>query len=170
MARTVKSKLTPYRGKAVNKTSLQITNAGDGLSQALDIEPLELEPGQTYFVVLKCKAGQHVHKLTKDEDEYVLKQQLVAGTSVMVDAELVQHVIDEQEERNEQARLIAEQAKGVHRLPWNQPADNADELVAHHEAGEHADALKDGCPNCIAERIAAEDERPGRRRRGKAAE
>lgn len=153
-----KEGLSKYRGREVMRTSIAIKGAGDGLSKALGVDPVEYEPGskQKHYIVLEVECESHMHKRIPDTNAFELKQTFVAGTATFVESDLVRDVIEAQEKR-------LEEAQGIQQLPWNTPADNADELMALHEAGEHANALRDGCPACIEERIAVENEKKAKR-------
>lgn len=106
--------LGEYRGKRITHTSIAIRNAGDGLSDAMEIEPEVLEPGTTVFVLLECEVGEHGLKLVDKADSYELKQVLKAGTATIVDDQGSRKKIAAQRLRIEKAQ---EAAKGVQRIP-----------------------------------------------------
>lgn len=113
-------KLGKYQGKDVLRTSVSIRNAGDGLSEALAIEPEELKIGTTVFVVLECEVDAHDHKrMKKVKNAMELVQVLKAGVATLVDEGLVRDLIDEQAQRIETAR---EEAAGVTKLPGTEKA------------------------------------------------
>ncbi len=49
--------LTSFDGRDVIKTTIAITKAGDGLSDALKVDPQEFSLGDEVVVVLKCEVG-----------------------------------------------------------------------------------------------------------------
>lgn len=116
--------LTPFEGREVLRTSIAITRAGDGLSEALKVEPREFHHGETVYVVLECTVAkvQHV-PLDKDDPFGPLTRvhTLAAGTATIVDEELVQAHIAEQAERNLRAR---EEEAGIARLGFDDDAES----------------------------------------------
>lgn len=148
------TKLPEYGGRPVVRTAIKITNAGDGLSAGLAIEPQVLDISQTHYVVLECVVDSHEHDRIiaqgSDTGLLMLNQVLKAGTGTLIDADVVRTAIAEQAERIVRAK---EAAKGVAKLPY------PDELATQHAEGRHADGLVEGCPACDAEVAAAEAER-----------
>lgn len=142
-------RLSSYKGRDVLNTAISIRNAGDGLSEAMAIDPEELEIGTTVYVVLECEVDKHTHAPIKEApDCLTLKQVLKAGTATLVDASLVSKLLNDQAEKIRRAK---EDAAGVNRLPYG------DELQAQHDEGKHTE-LVDDCPSCDAEREADERE------------
>jgi hypothetical protein len=58
--------LPEFEGQTVHKAALRIINAGDGLSEALELEPQALHMGDEVCFVLKGKVSQVNHKEGKD--------------------------------------------------------------------------------------------------------
>lgn len=113
-------KLGKYQGKDVLRTSVSIRNAGDGLSEALAIEPEELGIGKTVFVVLECEVNAHDHKrMKKVKNALELVQVLTAGNATLVDESLVRDLLDEQAAKLEAAY---EEAEGIVKLPGTEEA------------------------------------------------
>lgn len=153
--------LTPYRGHDVKKTTIKITNAGDGLSSAMKIDPVEFDLGDTVYVVLECEVRKHEHQAIEDTDTMQLVQTLSAQSAVVVDRDLVKKHLDEQKERIQAAK---DEAAGRVNLAgehgWlsdsdgEAPEGDEDEetlvLRRNHMAGSHEDAAYDGCPLCEA--------------------
>lgn len=113
MARTKKSTspLGAFEGRDIVGVKVRITNAGDGLSKAMNIEPEVLHPGDTVFVVLEAEVDSIQHKRVKDTDVLERVQTLKAGTVTLVDEALVKDVLDAQ-------RLAIERSQGVERLDF----------------------------------------------------
>lgn len=149
------SALPDYGGKTVTRTAIKITNAGDGLSQGLAIEPQVLGLGEVHYVVLECVVDSHEHDRLmaqgNDTGLLVLNQVLKAGTGTLIDADVVREAIKEQAERIERAK---DAAAGRAKLPY------PDELLKQHDEGAHAE-LVEGCPTCDAEVAAARAETEG---------
>ncbi len=143
-------KLEPYKGRDVLRTSISIRNAGDGLSAAMKIDPIELEIDDRVFVVLECVVTHHDHGPIKDTDCLELKQVLRAEAATLVDEDVVRQHLDDQAMRIERAK---DAVIGRQKLPTDEELDNA------HLNGEHADALVDECLSCQEESDAEERER-----------
>lgn len=145
--------LTPFDGKPVVQTTISITQAGDGLSAALAIDPEEFHHGERVVVVLDCTVGKVLmRQLSKDVPNMLVREHvLVAGTSTIIDAQLVEELLQEQAAKiaaaKEEAERDKRRAKGEYTLE-----DEA--LVAEHDQFQHANALRDGCPKCDEEKAA----------------
>lgn len=117
--------LGDYRGRRVTSTSIAIRNAGDGLSQAMEIAPEIYEPGDTVYVLLECTVDKHTHALIEKGDSYELKQVFKAGTATVVDDQGSKKKIAQQANKVARAK---EEAKGVTRLEGVEDAiDGKDE-------------------------------------------
>lgn len=140
------TQLTPFDGKPVVRTTIAITNAGDGLSDALGIDPQEFHHGDKVYVVLECEVAKVAHiPVDKDTPGILLRQHtLRAGVGTIVDADLVEEQVRRQAERIDVARR---RAKGEFTL-------DESALLEEHEDGQHQD-LRAGCPECDAEAAAA---------------
>lgn len=107
--------LGKYKGRDVVRTTIAIRNAGDGLSDAMAIEPDVLEQGSTVYVVLECTVGAHDYVPLKDKGTDLgvneLKQVLNAGTATLIDAKVVRSMIEEQAAKVRVARSEALEAK-----------------------------------------------------------
>ena len=145
------SKLAEFDGRSVVRTTISVTNAGDGLSKALSIDPQEFHHGDVVYVVLECEVSKVTHvPIDKETPDVLIRQHtLRAGTGTIVDGGIVADYIDAQA-----AEISAAErhARGEFSL------DEA-VLLDEHEAGGHVEALVAGCPDCDAEAaaIAAEN-------------
>ena len=93
-----------FEGDEVLGTKVKITRAGDGLSQALEIEPEVLKQRSVVYVVLECTVGRVAFDPVKDASKGVNRvQTLIDGTATMVAGELVKDVLEEQRLKNEAA-------------------------------------------------------------------
>ena len=114
------SKLGVFDGKSVLATSIKITNAGDGLSKAMAVDPQLMSLHQKIYVVLECEVSRVQFQDIKDVDGVVRIHTLKAGTATVVDQDMVQDVLDAQI-----ARL--EEAAGISKLPFD--GADADEMT-----------------------------------------
>lgn len=113
--------LTPYLGRDVLTSTVSIRNTGDGLSRAMEVEPVELEPFSTVYVVLECEVEKHRHEPIKDVDGALqLVNMLKAGRATIVDKDVVVKALDEQQDR---IRTAEEEAAGVSRLPLDEEGE-----------------------------------------------
>lgn len=147
------SGLTPFDGHAVVRATLSIANAGDGLSDALAIEPEEFHHGQRVVVVIDGVIDLISHRPVKDAPNLLTREhRLKAGTSTIVAPELVAEVLEQQAAKIAAAKLDAETSK--RRAEGKFTLDD-EAMIAEHEDGQHASELREGCPSCDAERAAA---------------
>ena len=164
------SKLSPYQGKDVLRTSIAIKGAGDGLSEAMGIDPEELAIGSKGVLVLEFVVEAHKHKPIKDTNALSLEQILKAGTATLIDSDVVQAALAAQREKIDKAKADASgqprlvDTSGVlnpDAIPHagaDADEDTAEEVaLRHHAAGQHKE-LTDGCPACDNERAAVAKE------------
>lgn len=85
--------LHKFEGKEVIGTKVAIRRAGDGLSKALAIDPLELTIGTRVFVVMECEVGTVGFRPVKDTQSLTREQDLIALTVTVVDKALVAEVL-----------------------------------------------------------------------------
>lgn len=104
--------LGKFEGRSVSGTTIAITNAGDGLSKALAVEPRVLNQHDEVYVVLKTKVDRIAFIDSKDDPEKacIRVHTLKAGEATIVDEALVAEVLADQRRR-------LEEAEGVYRLP-----------------------------------------------------
>lgn len=76
--------LTPYEDRDVIQSSIRLTNAGDGLSQALAIAPAEYHVGQTVHVVIEAEVSRIAYEPVKDTDVLKRVHTLRAGLGTIV--------------------------------------------------------------------------------------
>lgn len=111
--------LGTFDGLDVITSSVAITNAGDGLSQAMSIDHRQLHHGETVYVVLECEVVDIQFPKIKDTDSLNRKHKLRAGTATIVDKASVIKVIEEQ-------RVKIEKAQGIERLALDEDGDGDD--------------------------------------------
>lgn len=109
--------LSKFEGRDVLQSAIAITNAGDGLSQAMAIAPSELHLDDTIYVVLECTVTKVQYQELKDTGTLKRQQVLKAGVATIVDGQLVAGVLEEQ-------RIAIEKAKGIERLEFDDGEDS----------------------------------------------
>lgn len=102
--------MNEFENADVVQSTVRVTRAGDGLSEALTVDPVEYRIGETVHVVLKCKVGAITLKPVKDTEVLQRVHTFTAQEGTVVAGELVEAALDAQ-------RVAIEQSKGVHRLP-----------------------------------------------------
>lgn len=147
-----------YRGRPIRKVTVAVTNAGDGLSKALKVDPRNMEPGEDIYVVLRTRLAKDNYVFVQGRDgedgsEVDLVYTLSAGDATIVDGDLVKQLVDDQAER---IQLAYEEEHGIQRLPDGSTLSKQDvlSLRGDHAIGHHAEGLVEGCPLCEQESAA----------------
>lgn len=126
-------KLSPFDGRDVRAATVSITNAGDGLSQAMKVDPVELHHADTVYVVLQCEVAKVRFDQIKDSDDLMRVHVLKAGLATLVEGELVADVLAAQ-------RKKIMEATGQHELPLEgHSGEFTDDEVAEHLADDDGD-------------------------------
>ena len=113
--------LTSFEGREVMRSTIAIRNAGDGLSEAMKFEPIELHQGQRVYVVLECDVSEVSFPQIKDTDALSRKHVLRAGAATLVDGAIVLEHITAQRDRIQRLR---EKAQGIERLDFDGADDD----------------------------------------------
>jgi hypothetical protein len=98
--------LEPYEGHEVGESTIRVTNAGDGLSAALEADPVAYELGDRVYVVLECNVARVTYEPVKDSDELRRVHTFRASAGTVVDELLVRDVVDKQRRRIDEARGV----------------------------------------------------------------
>lgn len=91
--------LHKFEGNEVIASKVAIKNAGDGLSKALAVEPVELPMFDEVFIVIRCAVGQVHFKPVTDTKSLVRTQDLIAGTATLIDKSLVIDLLQAQQDK-----------------------------------------------------------------------
>lgn len=111
------SNLSTYQGQPVLAVAAALTGAGDGLSKALSVKPVELKFGEEVYVLAKASVEKHRHEpIDKDNPSGPLRLVLMlrADTMTLVDAQFAAGKIQDQERLIREAQ---EAAKGIVPIP-----------------------------------------------------
>lgn len=134
--------LPNFEGRAVVRSAVKITRAGDGLSEALKLEPSALHHGDEVFFVLRGSVTQVNHRPTsREEDDLVRVHTVEAQEIAMVGQAQVDELLAA--ERDRVKRLKDEEA-GREPLPLDEsqgvhpPADALGTGGRGHDPKEHA--------------------------------
>lgn len=97
--------LPDFEGRAVAGAALKITDAGDGLSEALELGPKVWHHGDTVYLVLKAEITQVNHKHPKKKDPDLIRVHTASAIGVTeVQASDIQGYLEAAADRLRQAR------------------------------------------------------------------
>lgn len=98
-----------FEGHKVTTSRVAVTNAGDGLSEAMAIDPGELALGSTVYVVLECSVAKVRYEPAQRESADLTRVHVLrAGLATLVDERAVRKALREQRRKLDEARGIAE--------------------------------------------------------------
>lgn len=86
--------LSAFEGRDVLQTTLRVTRTGDGLSQAMAIEPHEWHVGDRVTLVIDAIVAKVIHEPIKDTEALVRVHVCAADAALPVERKLVQKVLD----------------------------------------------------------------------------
>ena len=93
--------LKPFHSQAVVATSIALTNAGDGLSKAVQTDPIELNIGDRVYLVIEADVSKVAFTpISPLSGELQRIHTLRAGTATIVDAVHVEELLEEQRVKN----------------------------------------------------------------------
>ena len=105
MTASTTSTLKSFEGVDVIEATIKVTNAGDGLSEALGIDPVEYHQGDTVYVLLETTVSRVSYEAVKKDSDFLKRvHTLKAGTGTIVDAGFARESIEMQREINQRAR------------------------------------------------------------------
>lgn len=91
------AKLGKHDGKEIVGCAIKVTNAGDGLSKAMEVEPEIIRDGTRVFIVLEGVVDGEQYKNVKNSTNKQIRiHTVVAGTATLVDREFAEEVLDKQ--------------------------------------------------------------------------
>jgi len=134
------NQLPMFERQQVDRSAVKITKAGDGLSEALAIEPKALILGSEVFYVVRAKVRRVAHDM--DQDENVTRVHTLDVMQITeVDRSQVERMLDEaaeelqrrKDEASGQTNLIAGQAKPIAE-DERDPEDEDDEIEARSDS------------------------------------
>jgi hypothetical protein len=107
--------LPKFEKQPVSQAAVKITNAGDGLSEAMRLAPDALELGEEVWVVLKGEVTRVAHQRgTKDDGLTLVRVHTVKASDVaLVAKDAVQELLHAEQDRIAKLR---EEEEGVQRL------------------------------------------------------
>lgn len=125
-----------FEGKEVLATSVAVTNAGDGLSEALAVDPQILHQGDRGAILLEYEVAKVRFDPVKDTSGLTRVHILKAKTGTLLDLEEAREKLDAQ-------RARIEEAEGTLQLPLDGPADDGEPKAIGDVINNSIDLLAD---------------------------
>lgn len=148
---TDRSGLADFEGKQVLRSTVKVTNAGDGLSDSLNLDPVEYHQGDSGVLVIAYECTQ-VAFAPIDKDDPTGPQKRVhtfkAGTAFTMDDDVMAKALAEQRDKILTAK---EEAAGIQRMKFDEPpaapalSDAEAEAIAAQLAGLDKNYLRELC-------------------------
>lgn len=133
VAKLVAAELAPLFGRTVVRTTLKLTNMGDGLSKAMAVRPAEYELDEEITFVGRGRVSKITTESVNpdDPDEGVVRVHVVKGHSIVVlDDKAAKRMDKTLRTMDEEWVSQHEAAKGIEKIEgWEDPdaGDDADE-------------------------------------------
>lgn len=113
------SELGVFEGQTVAAAVVKITRAGDGLSEALKLEPEAISQGEEVFLVLRGQVTRVGFEPVPKAESYLRRVHTIEAREVArVGEKDVQALLDAEADR---IKKLREEAEGVQRLPETDP-------------------------------------------------
>jgi hypothetical protein len=112
--------LTPFDGQDITAISIIVRNTGDGLSKAVDVDPVEHHVGETGYIVFEYEVDKIRFDRIKDTDDLRRIEILRAGDATWISGDIVGEALDRQRKR-------IEEHKGIQRLPLDDDQGDGDD-------------------------------------------
>lgn len=101
------TKMSKFEGREVIGTKVAIVGAGDGLSESLAIDPVELKIGATVYVLTECVVAAVSLVPVKDTQSLTRNHKLKAGTTTLVDEGFAGETLAAQADKIAEARAAS---------------------------------------------------------------
>lgn len=100
--------LPAFDGREVTRATVRITKAGDGLSEALQVQPEALHGGDDVFYVLRGVVRQINHRFGDEDDDPITRQHTIETIGITkIDPKLAEKLLNEAAEKLAQAKAAA---------------------------------------------------------------
>jgi len=109
--------LSRFEDRDVLASTINVTKAGAGLSDALSVEPQEFHEGDTVYLVLQTTVTEVRHRGIKDIDALERRHVLETVLGSIVDGQAVAKLLDETKRKLAIRREEEAEARGVTTLP-----------------------------------------------------
>lgn len=139
-AQADRSGLNPFDGRDVVRSTIKITNAGDGLSEAMAVDPTEYHHGQEVTIVMRGVVSRvgfdPVGDVDDEEGALVRVHSIKAGTAVILDEAGEKKVAGALNRQADRIKRALEAAKGIDPLPGMSDTAEADGAEPGEDGGE----------------------------------
>jgi hypothetical protein len=116
--------LSRFENHDVLSSTISVTNAGDGLSAALSVDPAEYQLGDTVFVVLETRVAKVTYTPSKDSPEARIRvHTLKTEHASVVDGQTVAGLLADTKRKLAEKAEAEEEAKGVQKIPGTKVTD-----------------------------------------------
>ena len=116
--------LPPFEGRQVIRSTMQLTKAGDGLSNAVRLEPRALHHDDEGYLLVKYRVTKVNHEAVKDTDALSRVHTLETLEVAIVEDEDVDDLMAAQLERR---RRREDELKGRQQLPMDDEFGGGDD-------------------------------------------
>lgn len=115
-------KAKTFEGDEVRRSTVKITKAGDGLSDALKVDPVEYHRGDTVYFVLRGKVRYVAHPPESKDSANVVRQHVIDTEEIAIVNEL--DVAKLLEANRERVQVALDSMAGQQRLGENDDDDD----------------------------------------------
>lgn len=108
-------RLPDFEGFEVDRSTIKVTRAGDGLSPSLKVEPRALHQGEDVTLVLRCHVHKVIHESGREEDGPLTRVHVLAtDEAFLADPGEVQALVSRERSR---IKRLADEAAAREPLP-----------------------------------------------------
>lgn len=168
------SDLSTIHTGEVREVAIQITRAGDGLSEALKAAPIALDHGEEVFYLLKGRVAKVGFTEVKPGSEDLVRVHTIVTQAItQVPSTLAEPILRDAavalREKLDQLAGVTPLFKGDGGVvPFEALTDEQKGAYLAHGKGEHASGPVDGCPLCDSPVVRdPEDAQPAKARRAR---
>ena len=102
--------MTPFDDHPVTECAMRIVGAGTGLSESLDVAPVELHHDEVVCVVLRCLVTKVSYERIKDLDELRRVHTVRATFGSIIDQATAEKILKAQ-------RKLIDEERGIQTIP-----------------------------------------------------
>lgn len=106
--------MEPFEGHDVIKSGIEMPGAGGGLNKALAVDELERHIGDRFVVAVEVEVVKVRHDSIRDTQALERVHVLRVDNATIISSDAVAEALDAQ-------RVKVEEAKGITRLPYEDP-------------------------------------------------
>lgn len=114
--------LKQHDGRDIRQHQIKVRNTGDGLSQAVTVDPVDLHIGDTVYALIECKKSKDGFEEINGGDDLKMVHVLRGGSATLITRDIARPLVEAQTERIIKAR---DEATGNQQLPLGKPPAKA---------------------------------------------